>query len=576
MLEELTIRSLGVIDDAVLELGPGFNVVTGETGAGKTMVVSALGLLLGSRADAGVVRAGAAKARIDGRLRVDPGSSIGRRTEDAGGELDDDTLILARTVSAEGRSRASVGGAAVPVGTLAELAADLVTVHGQSDQQRLLQPARQRETLDAFGGEQHADLVERYRAVHDRLVAVRAELDEIVARRRERAQEADALRFGLAEIEAADPQPGEDTSLAAEDARLAHVEGLRQAAEEARLALSGDDSGLDGQDALGLVATARKAVDAEREHDPRLSELADALASASYALADVAADLTSYGTSLDVDPARLSWVQERRSTLVGLTRKYGDDVDGVLAWSQRAAARLLELEDDDARLDGLRQQEAALADELMALGRELTAARTALGDELGALVTAELHGLAMPHAGFSVQVEPGDDATRDGYDEVGFVFNAHAGGPARPLQRGASGGELSRVMLALEVCLVGTQPVPTMIFDEVDAGVGGKAAVEIGRRLARLAQGVQVIVVTHLPQVAAFADQHHVVVKSEDGSVTTSGVRALDEVGRRSELSRMLAGLEDSESALAHADELVALARGERATTRVNARKNKG
>jgi DNA repair protein RecN (Recombination protein N) len=564
MLEELTIHSLGVIDEASLELGPGFNAVTGETGAGKTMVVTALGLLLGARSDAGVVRTGTSRARISGRVQLDPSAEVATRLEEAGADLDDDAVILARTVSAEGRSRASLGGAAVPVGTLASVASDLVVVHGQSDQHRLLQPARQRETLDAFGDAKHAELLTTYSETYARLTEVRAQLGDIVERRRERAQEADALRFGLGEVEAAAPKPAEDTELAAEDARLAHVEGLRQAAETARLALSGDEADLDGRDAMSLVAAARKAVEAEREHDPRLDELAEALASASYAIADVAADIAGYATSLDADPARLSFVQERRAALSALTRKYGDTVDEVLAWSETAAKRLLELEDDDSRLEALRAQETALADELATSAAALTASRTVLADDLSQRVTTELAGLAMPHAVFVVAVTPTDKPQRDGQDDIAFLFSAHNGGEPRPLQRGASGGELSRVMLALEVCLVGTQPVPTMVFDEVDAGVGGKAAVEIGRRLARLATATQVIVVTHLPQVAAFADQHYVVVKSDDGSVTTSGVTPLDDDGRRSELSRMLAGLEDSETALAHADELLELAAAER------------
>jgi DNA repair protein RecN (Recombination protein N) len=564
MLEELTIHSLGVIDEASLELGPGFNAVTGETGAGKTMVVTALGLLLGARSDAGVVRTGTSRARISGRVLLGPSALVSSRLEEAGADLDDDAVILARTVSAEGRSRASLGGAAVPVGTLASVASDLVVVHGQSDQHRLLHPARQRETLDAFGDDEHAQLLTAYSETYARLTEVRGQLDEIVERRRERAQEADALRFGLGEVEAADPRPGEDTELAAEDARLAHVEGLRQAAETARLALSGDEADLDARDAMSQVAAARKAVEAEREHDPRLDELAEALASASYAVADVAADIAAYATSLDADPARLSFVQERRAVLASLTRKYGDTVDEVLAWSETAAKRLLALEDDDSRLEALRAQETALRDELSASAAALTASRTSLAEDLSRRVTTELAGLAMPHAVFVVAVTPVDNPRRDGQDDIAFLFSAHNGAEPRPLQRGASGGELSRVMLALEVCLVGTQPVPTMVFDEVDAGVGGKAAVEIGRRLARLATATQVIVVTHLPQVAAFADQHYVVVKSDDGSVTTSGVTPLDDVGRRSELSRMLAGLEDSETALAHADELLELAAAER------------
>ncbi|MEP6666506.1 MAG: DNA repair protein RecN [Nocardioidaceae bacterium] len=564
MLEELSIRSLGVIEEAGLELGPGFNVVTGETGAGKTMVVTALGLLLGSRSDAGVVREGAAKARIEGRVRLDPSSLVAAKAAEAGADLDDDSLILARTVSSEGRSRATAGGAAVPASILADLAGDLVIIHGQSDQQRLLQPSRQRATLDAFGGEAHQDLLRGYQAMYDALKTVRADLDEVVTRSRERAHEADALRFGLAEIEAADPKPDEDIELETEDQRLAHVDGLRQAADEARLVLSGDDASADNTDVLALVAAARKSLEVERDHDPRLAELADNLAAASYALADVAADLTSYATALDADPQRLARVQERRSTLGGLTRKYGDTVADVVAWSAQAAARLLDLDDDGSRVEALRAEQSRLDAELTAAGNLLSTSRQTLADDLGQRVMFELSGLAMPDAQFTVSVTPVAQPGREGFDEVAFLFSAHSGGSERPLQRGASGGELSRVMLALEVCLVGTQPVPTMIFDEVDAGVGGKAAVEIGRRLARLARSVQVIVVTHLPQVAAFADQHYAVVKSSDGSVTTSGVSVLDEAGRRRELSRMLAGLEDSDAALAHADELVELARSER------------
>ncbi len=564
MLEELTIDSLGVIDTATLELGAGFNVVTGETGAGKTMVVTALGLLLGARADSAVVRETASRARVQGSLRLDPQSPVAARAMEAGADLDEGSLLVGRVVQVEGRSRATAGGAAVPIGTLAELASELVVIHGQSDQQLLLQPAHQRRTLDAFGGADHADALTSYQQTFDALRAVEAELDEVVSRARERAQEADLLRLGLAEIEAADPRAGEDDDLRAEEGRLAHADSLRRAAEQAHQALSADEPDLSTRDALGLVAEARKLLEAERDHDPRLVELSDQLAAASYALVDVAADLASYLAGLESDPGRLAWVQERQATLATLTRKYGESVVDVLAWSGRAASRLIELEDDETLVADLRQRRDALAGELTVVGADLSARREALASDLSARVTGELTDLAMPDARLTVDVVAAREPTREGFDDVTIMFAAHAGGQPRPLQRGASGGELSRVMLALEVCLAGTQPVPTMVFDEIDAGVGGRAAVEIGRRLARLARNVQVIVVTHLPQVAAFADQHYVVVKSSDGSVTRSGVSRLDDEGRRSELSRMLAGLEDSDSALAHADELVDLARLER------------
>jgi len=565
MLEELRIRDLGVIEDATLGLGPGFTAVTGETGAGKTMVVTALGLLLGGRSDSGAVRSGATRARVEGRLSALTSAAVAERVEDAGGDLDEGALILSRTVSAEGRSRAAAGGTGVPAGLLADIADSLVVVHGQSDQQRLLLPSMQRGCLDLFGSAPLLAARERFRELYDRVLAVEEQLAEVTSHRRERAQEADLLRFGISEVDAVTPQAGEDVDLLAEETRLAHVDALRVAAETARQALSGDEADLDAPDALGLVAAARKAVEAGQDHDPNLAALAERLAATSYALADCAADLAGYANDLDIDPQRLAVVQERRAALAVLTRKYGESLAEVLQWREDAGRRLADLDDDDSRVEALRTELDGLLAERGEAAGALTELRRAAASELEARVTAELAGLAMPDARFTVAVAELETPIRDGADEVTFLLAAHAGADPRALQRGASGGELSRVMLAVEVCLAGSQPVPTMVFDEVDAGVGGKAAVEIGRRLARLARSVQVLVVTHLPQVAAFADQHYAVVKSSDGTVTTSGVRMLDEAGRRSELSRMLAGLEDSDSGLAHADELVALAAAERA-----------
>ncbi|MGI8701197.1 MAG: DNA repair protein RecN [Nocardioidaceae bacterium] len=564
MLEELRISSLGVIDDATVEFGPGLNVVTGETGAGKTMVVTALGLLLGSRADPALVRLGASQARVEARLDVADDGALTSRVEEVGAVLDDGVLIVGRTVSAEGRSRASAGGAAVPAGVLGSLTSQQVVVHGQSDQQRLLLPARQRECLDAFGGSDVAAAVAAYRSTYQELRSVRETLHDVVSRARERAHEADLLRHGLEEVANAEPLAGEDAALVEEEQRLAHADGLRAAAERARMALTGDESSLGESDALSLVAAARKALDDERGNDPSLAALADALADASYALADVAADISSYAIDVDDDPARLAVVSERRSVLAALTRTYGETVDDVLAWAATAALRLEELTDDDERVDRLHAQEQLLTAELAARGSRLSDLRVTAAAELARLVTAELASLAMAHSVFGVDVTASAEPGWHGMDDVGFTLATHRGAAAVPLAKGASGGELSRVMLALEVCLAGSAPPATMVFDEVDAGVGGKAAVEIGRRLAALAATSQVIVVTHLPQVAAFADHHSVVVRSSDGSVTTSGVAALDEAGRLRELSRMLAGLEDSATALAHAGELVELARRSR------------
>ncbi|RSN69408.1 MULTISPECIES: DNA repair protein RecN [Actinomadura] len=565
MVDEVRIQGLGVIDEAVLDLSPGFNVVTGETGAGKTMVVTSLGLLFGGRADPQRVRPGADRATIEGRIVVDPGGRVVERVEEAGGELDDDALIVTRSVSAEGRSRAFLGGRSVPVSLLINLADDLVAVHGQSDQQRLLQTARQRAALDRYAGGSLTKPMRAYTKTYQRHRKVAALLEEITTRARERAQEAEMLRFGLEEIEKADPREGEDVELAAEEERLGHADALRGAADTAHEALLGDPAAaFEAANVTSLLGQARNALDAVREHDPELAALADRLAEAGYLISDVGTDLAAYAESVDADPARLAAVQERRAELTALTRKYGENLAEVMEWSRRSAARLTELEGDDDRIEELTAEHAELTERLAAEAAELTAVRARAAERFSAAVTDELTALAMPHARVEVTVTATGDYGPHGVDEVEVRLAPHPGSRPLPLHKGASGGELSRVMLAIEVVFAGADPVPTFVFDEVDAGVGGKAAVEIGRRLARLARNAQVIVVTHLPQVAAFADQHLLVEKSDDGTVTSSGVTALDREGRVRELSRMLAGLEDSELGRAHAEELLAMAADER------------
>ncbi|MFJ3498211.1 DNA repair protein RecN [Streptomyces sp. NPDC086091] len=571
----MRIRSLGVIDDAVVELSPGFTAVTGETGAGKTMVVTSLGLLLGGRADAALVRIGAEKAVVEGRITVPPGAAVAVRAEEAGAELDDGALLISRTVSAEGRSRAHVGGRSVPVGVLADLADELVAVHGQTDQQGLLKLSRQRQALDRYAGEAVTGPLAKYTEAYRRLRAVAAELDEITTRARERAQEADMLRYGLDEIAAVEPRPGEDTELAEEAERLGHAEALSSAATVAHAALAGNPEDPEGIDAATLVAGAQRALDAVRAHDPALSALADRIGEIGILLGDVAGELAGYADDLDADPLRLAAVEERRAALTGLTRKYGDDIDEVLAWAERSTARLTDLDGDDERIGELTAERDALRAGLSGLAQALTDARTEAADRFAAAVTAELASLAMPHARVSFDLRQTDDPEGvevggrtvaygpSGADEVELLLAPHPGAPPRPIAKGASGGELSRVMLAVEVVFAGTDPVPTYLFDEVDAGVGGKAAVEIGRRLARLARTAQVVVVTHLPQVAAFADRQLLVEKTNDGSVTRSGVKVLEGEERVRELSRMLAGQEDSETARAHAEELLAAARAD-------------
>ncbi len=568
----MRIRGLGVITDAVLEFGPGLTVVTGETGAGKTMVVTGLALLLGGRSDPGAIRSGTASAVVEGRVVVDPAGALAELVDEVGGELDGgDALLLARTISSAGRSRAHVGGRAVPVGVLAELAGELVTVHGQSDQLRLLQPARQREALDRFAG--HHGLLADHGDCYRRLREVQERLDDVVAHTRERAQEADLLRLGLAEVGAVEPQPGEDRALREEDARLAHADALRAAAEGAHAALRGDEAADPGvsADLASLVSTARRSLDAVREHDPSLGDLERRLGEISYLVDDVAGELASYAAGVESDPARLAAVQERRAALSVLTRKYGADADQVLDWAGAAADRLVELDDDDTRIDRLTGERDTLREQLVTVAYRLSDSRAEAAERLAERVSGELAQLAMPNARLSVSLTQRDSPDGlvvaaaggrrlavgpHGLDDVELLLAPHAGAPARPVAKGASGGELSRVMLGLEVVLAGVDPVPTFVFDEVDAGVGGRAAVEIGRRLAALAGTAQVLVVTHLPQVAAYADRHLIVVKSDDGQVTESGVQALDDDGRVAELARMLAGQEDSDTARSHAREL--------------------
>jgi DNA repair protein RecN (Recombination protein N) len=577
MLEELRISSLGVIEESLLEVGPGLTVITGETGAGKTMVVTALGLLLGGRGDAAAVRTGARVTRVEGVLRVDGDNELESRARDLGGEIEDGTLLLARQVTAQGRSRAFVGGSAVPVGTLADLVGPLVAVHGQSDQHRLLQPAAQRDALDRFAGPETMHGAERFRETYDRLRRTEAKLAEVSRTVRERAREADLLRFGLAEVDRADPQPGEDAALAAEEDRLGFADSLRSAAEMAHQALSGDADGqADTPDALRLIGSARATLDGVREHDPRAAELGDRVAELGYLAGDLAGDLASYAAALDTDPAALAAVSARRAELLALTRKYGDTVDEVLAWAASARARLADLDSTDETVQTLSQERDRLRLDLAEVAAELSLQRRSAADRLARKVTDELGCLAMPDAALTVRVSQTDAEDGlgvdgrtlrfgpSGVDEVALLFTGNRGDDPRPLGKGASGGELSRLMLAVEVVLADTLPVPTFVFDEVDAGIGGKAAVEVGRRLAALARTAQVIVVTHLPQVAAFADQHVVVGKDNNGSVTSSGLRSLDDGGRVLELSRMLAGLEGSRTATAHAKELLGTARASR------------
>lgn len=566
MIEEISIRDLGVIGEATLPLGPGFTALTGETGAGKTMVVTALGLLLGERADSAAIRLGSKQAVVEGQWEVPAQGSVAERVRDAGGDLDvfagdRASLLLSRTLSAEGRSRAHVGGRTSPVSVLGEIGHQLVVVHGQSEQIRLRSATAQREALDRFAGPELTALLAEYRAVHARWQGSRAELDELVADQDRRAREAEELRVALAEIEEADPQPGEDLELAERTERLGNLEELRLAASQAVELVS--SQGVDEvQDALSAIEGARRQLDRVVAHDATLQPIAEALGEAGYLVSDISGQLSTYLAGLDSDSGReLESLQERRALLAGLIRKHGSTLQDVIDLLGTGSGRLLELDNDGERIEALTASVASDLEEAEQLAGRLTALRTAAAEQLAERVTEELAALAMPQARLSVDVTEREELGRSGRDLVAILLQPHPGSEPRPLGKGASGGELSRVMLAIEVVIAGSDPVPTFVFDEVDSGVGGASAIEIGRRLARLAENAQVIVVTHLAQVAAFATNHLRVAKGSDGSVTASSVEQLSGDARLAEMARLLSGLSDSESALTHAQELIDTAR---------------
>ncbi|SHJ71208.1 DNA repair protein RecN (Recombination protein N) [Tessaracoccus bendigoensis DSM 12906] len=556
MLTTLRLTAFGVVDGAELDLGPGLTALTGETGAGKTMIVSGLGHLLGARADAGIVRRGADKAVVEGRWEVPPG--LAARITELGGTVEDGEVVTLRQVAASGRSRAVVGGAGVPVSALADLLSEVATIHGQSGQMRLSTPERQRELLDTLAAPPE---LPRYQANFAERRIAAAELSQLESESQARAREVDMLRFGLDEIEAVAPHPGEDDALSGEQARLMDLDELRRLAGGAHEALSGDEADYDAPSVVSLTGATRKLLTDLADRDADARDLASRATELGMFATDLAADVAGYLDDLVADPLRLEAVGLRRQQLAGLTRKYGASIDEVLAWAEQSAARLNTLDGSDVRIvllrDRIRELDAALESDAAAIS---TARHRAAG-VLAEAVKHELAALAMPNAElrFDVTAAP---LGPNGADRIELMFSANPGSDPAPLGKVASGGELSRVRLALEVVLAEGASSHTFVFDEVDAGVGGAVGIEIGRRLQRLARRSQVIVVTHLAQVAAFADAHFVVAKANDGQVTTSGVRRLDDAERAGELARMMGGDPDSRIGVEHAAELLTQARG--------------
>lgn len=552
MIESLDISHLGVIAKAHVDFGPGLVVVTGETGAGKTMVLSSLQLLLGARADAALVRSGEERLSVDGIFSVTP--DIAARVEEAGGFVEGDELIVGRSVRAAGRSRAHLGSRPVPASVLADIVGSMVTIHGQSDQIRLTGESAQRRALDQFGGPAHGALLEEYRSAFRCAVEVKHRLDSLCGDASERAEELEDLRAAIQQIEELDPVSGEEEDLVREAARLTNVEDLRALVGVALGYLKGDDRG----DYAGAVEAARHAyaqLDDAARFDEAVAEFVGRARNQVLELEALADDVSSYVSRLDADPERLAQIHARRAAIKDALRGRAADIDGLLAWLDEARARVDELSSPGSDPAAVERELAAAQERVLECGRRVTQSRARLAQELAAGVNEELHALSMPDATLQIDCEP-TKPTSNGCETVVFRLQPHPHAPARPLGQGASGGELSRVMLALELMLGRTEASSTFIFDEIDAGIGGQTATEVGARLKRLASSRQVIVVTHLAQVAAFGDQH-LVIEKNDGTTSVREVRG-DE--REAELTRMMGGDPHSAAARRHASQVLASA----------------
>jgi len=541
VLHELHIAGLGVIDDLELELHPGLNVLTGETGTGKTMVTVGLALALGRRAGSHLVRAGAASARIQARFDA-PESA-----KDAGW-AEDGEVVLARTVTAEGRGSARIGGQLAPVSALAALGGELVEVHGQHEGQLLRSSAPQTRFLDRFAGGDHLRTAAVLRVEHDGLRTARAGLAELDERERDREREMDLIAYQVREIEGAAPRPGEIAELRLEEARLGHAERLLERAGAAERELASDGGGGDRFRAASAELQAAAAL------DPSAAELASRAEVLAAEGAELARDVRDYREHLEPDPARLEQVRARGVALVGLSRKYGATEEEILAFLGDVRARLEALEGAVGERARLAAEVDERADRVTALAVAVSDGRSGAVPDLVRALTRELGELGMEGASIDVALVPNAEVTSGGAERAELVFSGGPGQPSLPLSKVASGGELSRTMLACRSVLVDLDDVPTLVFDEVDAGIGGRAGVAVGRRLAAIAERRQVIVVTHLPQIASFADRHVRVHKSGG----TASLEVLHDAARVEELSRMLSGLPGSEAAARSAEELLA------------------
>ena len=566
-LDEIAIRNLGIIEESRCEFSPGFNVLTGETGAGKTMILTALSLILGGKSDSSLVRHGSDRLQSSAVFSVtNPSSSLTAVCDESDVAIEDGQLIISRSVTADGKSKAQINGAPAPAATVASITDLLVEIHGQSANHQIVKSAKQREILDTFGGKAITDALSEYQESYQKYRDLKERINAMKKASAARDSEIVELEEFVAAWKKLNPIENELTDLDASIARLSSVEVLRTAASTASEILSEEEAGV-----LTLLHSASRSLDGAKAQDKVLEKIADQLKDGLYQLDDAARELASYLANLEADPAQLQSSQERKAALNSLIKKFGSTSDDPLADLHTRAANsreaLADLRGGDSRISELEAELSGVRKDLLSAARALTSVRKDAAIDLSNKVTTELAGLSMPHTVLSITVASIDyegslkesDFTTVGCDEVSIGIQAQKDGPIVAIGKGVSGGEMSRIMLALSVVIAGTYPLGTYIFDEVDAGVGGKAAIEVGRRLFELSKNSQVIVVTHLPQVACWADTHLKVAKTTDGHVVASGITSLDRDGRVEEIARMLAGLEESSSAREHALELLAL-----------------
>jgi DNA repair protein RecN (Recombination protein N) len=565
-LEEISIRNLGIIDTSSLELSKGLNVLTGETGAGKTMILTALSLLLGAKSDSSLVRHGSERLVTSATFSIP--ASLSAQIEDLGGLVEDGSLILTRSVSSDGKSKATASGATVNASTLGEITEPLIAIHGQSANTQIVKSMRQRELLDLFAGSDLQAALSDYVETFNMYNEMKAKLKALVTNASARDSQIADLELLTKQWSVLKPTRGEFVAVDDEIRKLASVEDLRIAAAGASSAIGEEEAGV-----LTVLGQARKWLEAAKGKDQALDEIATNVAESFFLIDDAHAALVSYLASLEADPTRLDYLQERKVALSAFVKKWGgagnvDEEMAEIAIRVKSAKEMIaDLHGGQDRIAELEAEIKEVKLKLLTGAKKVSLARVHAAAKLSDLVSSEIVGLSMPHTRFYTDVISPDyegalkesDFTITGCDEILMSIQAHKDGPKVALGKGASGGEMSRIMLALEVVIAASAPVGTYIFDEVDAGVGGKAAIEVGRRLHALSQHAQVIVVTHLPQVAAWADRHFVVAKDSDGQIVQSGVSQLDEKARVSEIARMLAGLDESMSAQEHAAELLAM-----------------